>query len=401
MGNEETYLITVGILFLVFLSLLFILQLHFWKNLFCCKKTYIEKRRLAQKRICAKKERKEKANYFQSKALDYFNQNEWRKAAYFFRQSINLGNDTSDNNRNEAFCIFKMEEGKTYPIFDYVERLYLRAIILDKTASINHSCIATMYVKQKKYTRALEHFKKAVELIEKVELPKLENKLEDPLLKWCKNTYKKIYLSHIIYLSEYTSDIGVCLLNISKNNKKEATEYFQKSNKIFENERALQCLAALKFDDNKYDDCLYYANKALTINPQNLQIRDLIKKAEKYKESPPVPINKKILNLLKSQFILLFLLLSIFLLIASFIDPRDLFDGYYMLLRLFTSGVCLYSAVKFKTEWAKWIFGGLAVLYNPVLPIHLGDKDAWAVINLITIIYTWAALYFENKAKKA
>ena len=137
------------------------------------------------------------------------------------------------------------------------------------------------------------------------------------------------------------------------------------------------------------------------INPQNIEIKALIKKAEKYKESPPVPINKKILNLLKSQFILLFFILSIFLIIGSIADPRDLFDGYYMLLRLFTSGVCLYSAVKFKTEWAKWIFGGLAVLYNPVLPIHLGDKDAWAVINLITIIYMWAALYFENKAKKA
>lgn len=111
---------------------------------------------------------------------------------------------------------------------------------------------------------------------------------------------------------------------------------------------------------------------------------------------------KKFLTITKGKPIpRLYALLSLFLLIGSIADPRDLFDGYYMLLRLFTSGVCLYSAVKFKTEWAKWIFGGLTVLYNPVLPIHLGDKDAWAVINLITIIYTWAALYFENKAKKA
>ena len=111
---------------------------------------------------------------------------------------------------------------------------------------------------------------------------------------------------------------------------------------------------------------------------------------------------KKFLTITKGKPIpRLYALLSLFLLIGSIADPRDLFDGYYMLLRLFTSGVCLYSAVKFKTEWAKWIFGGLAVLYNPVLPIHLGDKDAWAVINLITIIYMWAALYFENKSKKA
>ena len=91
------------------------------------------------------------------------------------------------------------------------------------------------------------------------------------------------------------------------------------------------------------------------------------------------------------------MLLSIFLLIASFIDSRDLFDGYYMLLRLFTSGVCLYSAVKFKTEWAKWIFGGLTVLYNPVLPVHLGDKEIWDVINIATVIYMWIALKVEKK----
>lgn len=103
------------------------------------------------------------------------------------------------------------------------------------------------------------------------------------------------------------------------------------------------------------------------------------------------------LSNIKRTNIVLFLVVTI----INLAGIGDMPYGFYILLRLFTSGVCLYSAVKFKTEWAKWIFGGLAVLYNPVLPIHLGDKDAWTVINLITIIYMWAALYFENKAKKA
>lgn len=90
----------------------------------------------------------------------------------------------------------------------------------------------------------------------------------------------------------------------------------------------------------------------------------------------------------------------VLLTILFLVGLADLPYAYYVLLRFVASGVCLYSAVKFKTEWARWIFGGLTVLYNPVLPIHLGDKDAWTVINLITIIYMWAALYFENKARK-
>lgn len=74
--------------------------------------------------------------------------------------------------------------------------------------------------------------------------------------------------------------------------------------------------------------------------------------------------------------------------------------GFYILLRLIISGVCVYSVVKFKLEWTKWIFGGLAVLYNPILPVHLGDKEAWIFVNLATIAYMWIALYFENKKEK-
>ena len=67
-------------------------------------------------------------------------------------------------------------------------------------------------------------------------------------------------------------------------------------------------------------------------------------------------------------------------------------------MRFVVCGVSIYSALKFKTEWAKWIFGGLAVLYNPVLPIHLGDKSVWAIINFITMFYMWATLYFDTNA---
>ena len=96
----------------------------------------------------------------------------------------------------------------------------------------------------------------------------------------------------------------------------------------------------------------------------------------------------------------LFVITSLALLAGSLFPQRHLFDGYYMLLRVITSAVCVYSAVKFKMEWTRWIFGVFAVLYNPILPVHLGEKDLWAIINLATVVFLWIALYTEQKNRK-
>lgn len=90
------------------------------------------------------------------------------------------------------------------------------------------------------------------------------------------------------------------------------------------------------------------------------------------------------------------IILSIIFILALFQMPY----GYYMLLRIITCATCVYSAVKFKTEWAKWIFGILAVVYNPVLPVHLGDKDLWSIINFATAAYMWIALFAEIKLQR-
>ena len=49
--------------------------------------------------------------------------------------------------------------------------------------------------------------------------------------------------------------------------------------------------------------------------------------------------------------------------------------GYYMLSRLVVCGCAIYYAVQFgnqKETALIWVFGFLAVLYNPIIPIHLG-----------------------------
>lgn len=63
--------------------------------------------------------------------------------------------------------------------------------------------------------------------------------------------------------------------------------------------------------------------------------------------------------------------------------------GYYMLLRLFLCVVCIYfvSSVVGVRDGEKWVLVGLAVLYNPIVPVELGSKPLWSIINIGTVIW--------------
>jgi hypothetical protein len=58
--------------------------------------------------------------------------------------------------------------------------------------------------------------------------------------------------------------------------------------------------------------------------------------------------------------------------------------GYYQLLRWVTCGVAVFIAVmayRWGKVWATWLFGLVAVLFNPLWPIHL-TKEIWTPIDL-------------------
>jgi len=62
-------------------------------------------------------------------------------------------------------------------------------------------------------------------------------------------------------------------------------------------------------------------------------------------------------------------------------------SGYYVLLRLVICGICAYLAVtayqRRMLNWV-WILGGLAVLYNPLIPVRL-NRAVWFDVNVATI----------------
>lgn|SRR5690625_1743905 len=62
--------------------------------------------------------------------------------------------------------------------------------------------------------------------------------------------------------------------------------------------------------------------------------------------------------------------------------------GYYTFLRIIITIIFIWSSVvAFDRDLAtsKWIYVGIAILFNPIIPIHL-TKDIWIVIDIITAL---------------
>lgn len=60
--------------------------------------------------------------------------------------------------------------------------------------------------------------------------------------------------------------------------------------------------------------------------------------------------------------------------------------GYYALLRLFFCGcgVSLFYLPIGVSDGEKWLLVGLVILHNPVVPIELGDRTIWGIVNIGT-----------------
>lgn len=98
----------------------------------------------------------------------------------------------------------------------------------------------------------------------------------------------------------------------------------------------------------------------------------------------------------------------IFLIPAAFLflGIADLPIGYYTLLRIvvFISS-CLVAMGSYaqgdKINLRVILFAVIALLFNPLFPIYLHDKEAWSVIDAITgILYVGVGIYAAIQDKK-
>jgi arginine exporter protein ArgO len=59
--------------------------------------------------------------------------------------------------------------------------------------------------------------------------------------------------------------------------------------------------------------------------------------------------------------------------------------GYFILLRFVVCAVgayCAFAAYAAKEEQWAWVFGLLAVLFNPIIPVHM-NRQVWSVVDVV------------------
>jgi len=85
----------------------------------------------------------------------------------------------------------------------------------------------------------------------------------------------------------------------------------------------------------------------------------------------------------------------------AFIGMLNLPYGYYTFLRfIVTAGAVAVLVTEFKNEFTASIilFGVIAILFNPFIPIYLYSKALWAGIDFIVgVIFVVKAFSIESK----
>lgn len=89
--------------------------------------------------------------------------------------------------------------------------------------------------------------------------------------------------------------------------------------------------------------------------------------------------------------------------VFSFLGMADMPIGYYTFLRIYLTGIAAYLAFhefgkKDEMNGSVVLFGIIALLFNPFIPVYLHDKEVWSVIDFIAgVIFLIAGFKFKNQ----
>jgi hypothetical protein len=74
--------------------------------------------------------------------------------------------------------------------------------------------------------------------------------------------------------------------------------------------------------------------------------------------------------------------------------------GYYQFMRWLVCGVAIYIAVcayRWGKAWAIWIFSAVAVLFNPIFPIHL-SREVWLPLDSVgALLFGFSPLFLKKR----
>jgi len=76
--------------------------------------------------------------------------------------------------------------------------------------------------------------------------------------------------------------------------------------------------------------------------------------------------------------------------------------GYYQILRWIVCGSSAYLAYSYhesnRVVWM-WIFGVIAILFNPILPIYL-TKEIWQPIDVVVAVIFFVSIFNKSKGNE-
>ena len=83
--------------------------------------------------------------------------------------------------------------------------------------------------------------------------------------------------------------------------------------------------------------------------------------------------------------------------VMLFLAVPSLFPyGYFQILRWIVTGTAIYSGyISYKLDYKAWVWimAIIAILFNPIAPIHL-DKGLWVMIDTVTAVLMFISLRF-------
>ncbi len=99
---------------------------------------------------------------------------------------------------------------------------------------------------------------------------------------------------------------------------------------------------------------------------------------------------------LKKNIFWILVIVAILLAIGCFSLPI----GYYTFLRIVVFVVAILAIIANMEDgfnWCNIVFAIVAILFNPIIPIHLHSKEAWAIIDAICAVWMgYAAFRFRK-----
>lgn len=158
----------------------------------------------------------------------------------------------------------------------------------------------------------------------------------------------------------------------------------------------------------KYENKIYFIdgetkkieNKDSLILNENSRNTDLLQS-----DSVKLKSKNKLVEKLKNiKFSKAPAIIAIIALLLTFIDWHSY--GYYTLMKFIVTGVAafyayyIYEVVK-KLDFWFWGLIVIAILFNPINPVYLGDKSLWEIIDVVVIIFLISFVFRFRKIAKA